>query len=378
MPLYRYALVIAVVFMTACSDPPPPPPPVEVVIDSVTVEPYRRSNILVGRLQGYDDVHIKANVSGYLIERAFKEGDLVEKGDLLFRIDPARFKAELAGVNADLQRVEAAQKVASLNYDRGLELKPKGYISASEMDALTSSKLQADANLEVAQAELESAQVNLGYTRITAPISGRIGRSQVSPGDLIGADSGELTTLVATDPIKVLFQVSESVYLNAIGKLHSVQDYETLINALTVTLELSNGELYPEPGHLDYIANRIDEKTGTIEARALVPNHDGLLKPGQYVKAIVKTINATDVLMVPQAAIQNDQQGEFALAVDSSGTVGRRNVVLGDRVADKVVVKQGLREGDNVIVRGLQRVRDGQQVSAKHMQQPSAAAAGTP
>ena len=367
MILPRLALLSSLSLLFACAEEVVPPPLTEVIVDSVISSTHRPSGELVGRLHAFDDVSIKANVSGYLLERSFREGDWIKKGAILYKIDPATFEADRAAAKAELSRMQAAQKVAGLNYDRGLELQPQGYISASEMDTLNSNKLQADANLQGALAKLERANVNLSYTVIEAPISGQIGRSEVSVGDLIGQDSGALTTLVDVDPIKVIFQASEAAYLGTQKKRKVLEQHGLSIPDLTVSLEMSNGEVYEHQGKIDFVANRIDEATGTIETRALVPNPKGLLKPGQYVKVLLELTESIDVLLLPQAAIQADQQGEFALVVSSDGKVGRRNVVLGDRVGENVIVKDGLKEGEHVIVRGLQQVRPGQEVRSKHI-----------
>jgi len=360
------AFVIAsAVFVTACSEEAPPPRVVEVVVDEVTAEPYLPKSQYVGRLQARDDVAIQAKISGYLLSRDFREGELVQAGDVLYTIDSSEYEAVLARAKADLAAAIASQANASRNYKRGKELLPKGAISQSEMDNLTAKKLEADAGIGGAQAQVTSAEVNLGFTIMTAPITGRIGRSIVSPGDLVGPNSGNLTTLVSVDPIHALFQVSEATYVAAVAARMSDGLNTDELRTIEVTLELTNGIYYPEVGKIDYFANRIDASTGTLEARALIPNSQSLLVPGQYVRVVLQDTDLVEGVFVPQAAVQADQQGSFVLRVDASSIVVRNNVELGDRFGDKALVKRGVEAGDRVIVRGLQRVRAGMPVQVK-------------
>lgn len=371
MTMKRFFLAVTSAVLLAvlcgCSEEAPIRSIPEVMVDKVRLVPFQPNASYVGRLQAEDDVSIQAKVSGYLKGRHFIEGETVEKGALLYEIDPAQFEAGLARAKADTAKARAAQQVAERNMKRGQELAPKGAISVSELDKLTGTKLQADADLEAAKAQLKSAEVDLSYTKIHAPISGNIGRSDFSTGDLIGPDSGALTSLVSIDPVKAVFQVSESVYLMSEERRRAVREDQNQLPNLSVKLELSNREIYPLAGHLDYIANRIDEATGTIEARASVPNPQGELKPGQYVKVVLELPFEVDTLMLPQSAVQADQQGSFVLTVGPDNKIQRRNVVLDTRVGELVVVKQGVEEGESVVVRGLQQVRPGQVVKVKQL-----------
>jgi len=364
--------VILPVFVVACAEEAPAPRVIEVVVDAVVEEPYLPKSEYVGRLRARDDVAIQAKISGYLLSRDFREGDLVEAGDVLYTIDSSEYEAALARAKADLAAAVANQANAARNYKRGKDLLPKGAISQSEMDSLTAKKLETDARIEAAQAQVTSAEVNLGYTSMTAPISGRIGRSMVSPGDLVGPNSGNLTTLVSIDPIQALFQVSEDTYVAAVSaRLKDNINTDALRN-IEVSLELTNGVIYPEVGRIDYFANRIDTDTGTLEARALIPNTQSLLVPGQYVRVILQDTNLVEAVFLPQAAVQADQQGNFVLVVDNSSTVIRRNVDLGDRFDDKVLVHKGVDAGEQVVVRGLQQIRPGMQVETKSLPEPVA------
>lgn len=346
----------------ACSEEPPPPPVVEVVVDTVTTEPYQPKSVFVGRLVAKEDVTIRAKVSGYLLSRDFTEGELVEAGDVLYTLDPSEYDAALAKANAELSAALANQANAQRNYQRGKELLPRGAISQVEMDNLTAQKQDADARLEAAMAQVQSAEVNLGFTTIKAPIRGRIGRSQVSPGDLVGPNSGDLTTLVSVDPIEALFQVPEATYVAEVRKRVQANPSASDLRGVEVVLELGNDITYPEVGKIDYFGNRIDPNTGTMEARARIPNPFGLLVPGQYVRVTLRDTQLAEALFVPLAAVQADQQGSFVLIVDGNSMVARRNVELGERIDELVMVLGGLEDGDRVIVRGLQQVRPGMPV----------------
>lgn len=371
-----FLTLLSVLLVSACSEEAPPPRVIEVVVEKVVAEPYQPQREFVGRLQARDDVAIQAKVTGYLQTRDFREGDLVESGTVLYTLDASEFDAALARAKADLASALAGQANAERNFKRGKELLPKGAISQSEMDDLTAKKLEADARIESARAQVTSAEVNLGYTTIEAPISGRIGRSAASVGDLVGPNTGNLTTLVSLDPIEALFSISEAAYVAAMKRFMSEDLDVDALHDVEVTLELTNGATYNEVGRVDYFANRVDQETGTLEARAAIPNSRGLLVPGQYVRVILHDTHLLQGLFLPQAAVQADQQGSFVLLVDSGSTVVRRNVKLGDRFDEQVLVHSGVEEGDVVIVRGLQQVRPGMPVKIRSL--PESAAAEEP
>ena len=294
----------------------------------------------------------------------------MQAGTVLYRLDDSEYEAALARAKADLAAAIANQANSVRNFKRGKDLLPKGAISEAEMDDLTAKKLDADARIEAAKAQVTSAEVNLGFTTIVAPISGRIGRSAASAGDLVGPNSGNLTTLVSIDPIEALFTVSEAAYVAAMKyRMDYTSDVEAL-RTMEVTLELTTGLVYPEVGQIDYFANRVDEETGTLEARAAIPNPNSLLVPGQYVKVILHDTNLLDGLFLPQAAVQADHQGNFVLVVDDNSIVQRRNVVLGRRIDFNVLVVSVVEDGVKVIVRGLQQVRPGMPVQTRSLSVP--------
>ncbi|MCU8149227.1 efflux RND transporter periplasmic adaptor subunit [Vibrio vulnificus] len=335
-----------------------------VVTQEVLMLDYQPSNAYIGRVEAVEDTNITAQVSGYLKARHFEEGQLVEKGALLYTIEPSSFEAQVASAKASLAQAKASLKKAELDHQRGKNLLPRGSISQSEFDALTAGLLGAQAQLEVANAQLKLADVNLSYTQIRAPFSGRISDSKVSTGDLVSPSSGILTTLVSLDPIHTAFSISERERL-ALGIERIKGDGSTPSAGVEVHLQLENGKEYPHLGRLDYLGNRIDTKTGTIALRAVVENPDHQLLPGQHIKVNLREKQAQSVVVVPRRAVQTDLEGHFVMVMTPGEVAERRNVSLGAQVEQGVVIRQGLTLDDVVITQGLQRVRNGMQVRVK-------------
>ncbi|RZR46281.1 efflux RND transporter periplasmic adaptor subunit [Vibrio vulnificus] len=332
-----------------------------VVTQEVLMLDYQPSNAYIGRVEAVEDTNITAQVSGYLKARHFEEGQLVEKGALLYTIEPSSFEAQVASAKASLAQAKASLKKAELDHQRGKNLLPRGSISQSEFDALTAGLLGAQAQLEAANAQLKLADVNLSYTQIRAPFSGRISDSKVSTGDLVSPSAGILTTLVSLDPIHTAFSISERERL-ALGIERIKGDGSTPSAGVEVQLQLENGKEYPHLGRLDYLGNRIDTKTGTIALRAVVANPDHQLLPGQHIKVNLREKQAKSVVVVPRRAVQTDLEGHFVMVMTPGEVAERRNVSLGAQVEQGVVIRQGLTQDDVVITQGLQRVRNGMQV----------------
>ncbi|RZP71701.1 efflux RND transporter periplasmic adaptor subunit [Vibrio vulnificus] len=332
-----------------------------VVTQEVLMLDYQPSNAYIGRVEAVEDTNITAQVSGYLKARHFEEGQLVEKGALLYTIEPSSFEAQVASAKASLAQAKASLKKAELDHQRGKNLLPRGSISQSEFDALTAGLLGAQAQLEAANAQLKLADVNLSYTQIRAPFSGRISDSKVSTGDLVSPSSGILTTLVSLDPIHTAFSISERERL-ALGIERIKGNGSTPSAGVEVQLQLENGKEYPHLGRLDYLGNRIDTKTGTIALRAVVENPDHQLLPGQHIKVNLREKQAKSVVVVPRRAVQTDLEGHFVMVMTPGEVAERRNVSSGAQVEQGVVIRQGLTQDDVVITQGLQRVRNGMQV----------------
>jgi membrane fusion protein (multidrug efflux system) len=352
--------------LLACSEQPAPAPFIEeVVVEVVKTSAHRGQYEFVARIQAKENIDIRAQVSGYLIKRSFVEGEMVEKGKVLFEIDPKPFKANLAKAQADVESAQANLTVANRNYLRGKKLVESGTISQANYDELEGKKLEAAAQKESANARLESAQLDVSYTTIIAPFTGKIGDKRFSVGDLVGPTAGALTTLVSVDPIQVAFKVDEKAFLRANGRRSDAIKNGEKPPAVEVFIKLSDGSEYAESGKIDFIDNHIDGNTGTIALRASVPNTRGLLLPGQYVTAVLKTQDVEQLPLVSQAAVQTDQVGDYVMVVDEQSLVERRDIKQGDRTDTSVFILDGVKAGEKVIFRGMQKVRAGQKVKVQ-------------
>ncbi|PSW20358.1 MexE family multidrug efflux RND transporter periplasmic adaptor subunit [Photobacterium sanctipauli] len=328
-----------------------------VAAQPVTVIDYQQGKQYVGRTEAKEDVAITAQVSGYLQSRTFNEGEMVEKGQLLFEIEPAAYEARVASAKAAIAQAEATLKRADLDWERGKSLLPKGSISQSEYDRLTAEKLNAEAQLKSAKAQLNSAEIDLSYTKITAPFSGRISDSKVSIGDLVSASSGVLTTLVSLDPMQTSFNVSERQRLE-LG-IDSLDGAGEGSNDVEVILTLTNGEEYEHVGKVDFIGNRIDLNTGTIAMRASFPNPEEALLPGQHVQVFLREKDPVQRIVIPRRAVQSDLEGDFVMVLVDGNVAERRNVVLGPQTEHGIIISKGVEKDDVVLTKGLQRVRNG-------------------
>ncbi len=352
------SLLMAVLVLSACEKKPIKEKPLpEVFVVVAEEQPYTPSQGYSARIDSRNDVDIMAQVSGKLIKIHFREGDQVKLDAPLFDIDPAPFKATLARAKAELTKSQASKRNAQRNFERGKSLVKDGFISESEFDTLEARKLESEASVEAAKAALDSAQVDLAYTNIKAPQAGRVGRSIPALGDVVSPSYGALTSLVGQDGMDVVFQLPEKAILRA----QRSREKKT-IDHIEVIVMLADGTEYPHKGRIDYFANRVDVKTATVETRARIDNSDDVLRPGMFVRAILRLDTPLQALMVPQAAVQVDQRGSYVLSVDANNTVVRMNLTTGERIGENVLVNAGLQTGDQVIVRGVQQARAGDKV----------------
>lgn len=346
----------------ACGGPEAPQmPPPAVLTETVSLRPVHGSFEFVGRTEAIEDVSIRSRIQGYLLKVHFIEGDVVIEGQTLFEIDSQPYAAEVARAKAELARAKAEQLVARQNFKRGEELYPKGTISVSEYEELKGKSEASEALVDAAEAALEAAELNLGYTKVTAPITGHIGRKTRSIGDLI-TPSDTLASLVQEDPIYVTFHVSEKQVVSTLEATHNAESAGKPLPRLVPYITLPNGSEYPIPGELNFLDNRVDPATGTITARTIFPNPDGLLFPGQYVGVSVRNENPHQAIVIPQRAVQEDQLGRYVLVVNEDNIAEVRRVWLGSRIKSEWVVERGLVNGDRIIVDGIQKVRVGQPV----------------
>ena len=341
-------------------------PPV-VLVRPVEVRTLAPQSEYVGRLAVFDKVELRARVKGVLGRREFADGTKVAEGQLLFTIDPTPYRIAVNQKRALRDGAQAALINADAQLKRAVELLRTNNVSQVSYDQRLAEQLQAKATLDDAQAQLDDAELQLSYTQITAPIAGLIGRSSVSPGNLVGPESGVLATIVNERQIRALFSVPQADLLNVRRDLRTGE-------ALSVRLRLADGKLYPEKGKVDFIDVAVDPTTDGQMARAVFDNADELLTDGQTVRVIVEGNEPAKVMVVPQAAMAIDQTGRYVYVVDGKGVVEQRRITV-DFVRDGMIaVASGLKDGDRVIVQGQQRVRAGMVVEA----QPAPAPAGQP
>ncbi len=310
----------------------------------------------VGHVEAIQIVDLRARVEGFLEQIMFKEGSLVKAGDTLFIIEQSAYKARLAAATAREAQAEAELDRAVAHLKRLRRARPES-IPATALDDAVAAELTAKAALSLTRADLTTARLNLSYTVIKAPISGRIGRTNYTTGNLVNPASGTLARIVEVNPVRVLYSVSEN-------DLSAVQAAITHGGSgLAPRLTLNNGNIYPLTGRMDFIDNEIDPATGTIAVRDIFPNPKGRLIPGEYVTVMLKTAAPRIMPVVPQGAVLTGKDGRFVLMVEHGRAVPRP-ISTGIAVGNSWAVKSGLKTGDTIIVSGIQKVRPGMPVTA--------------
>lgn len=341
--------------------PPPPSVTVTPVLQMVVSEEHER----VGKVRAVEDVELRARITGFLEQRLFDEGADVERGDVLFVIERAPYEARVARAEADVARARAALEEARLELRRTRRLRGQNVSSEADLDADVAAEAKAKADTLAAKAALTEARLDLDYTRITAPVSGRVGRAIYSVGDLVGPESGTLATLASLDPIYVYWQVPEDLILEYRRRTLAREKRGEAPEPVQAHLRFRDGSVYEHDGVWDFLDNRVDETTGTQTARAVFPNPDGLLLPGQYATVLVQVGESRRALAIPQSAVQEDQAGRFVLVVDSDRIAHVRRVELGARRGIYWEVRSGLSAGDRVIWQGVQKVQPDAPVAAQ-------------
>jgi membrane fusion protein (multidrug efflux system) len=358
--------LLTVGFGAACSEPPPPapPPPPDVLVADVVRRDVPVYLELVGQTIGYQDVEIRARVEGYLTNMAFQEGSLVRRGQLLYEIDRQPLEAVLAQAKADQATAEARLAKANNDVARYRPLVAKQAVSQRELDDAVAQQDAARSQVDAAKAAVEKATLDLGYTRITAPISGLIGATLVKTGNLVGrGESTLLTTISQIDPALFRVGVTENEYLRVARR--ALEGGERAGQQANIQLTLSDGSVYPHPGRVHVVDRAVDPSTGTLGIQLQFPNPQLLLRPGQYGRARLLLENRTGALLVPQRAVQELQNLYSVATVDGGGKVAFKNVRVGARVDSMWVIEEGLQATDKVVVEGLQRIQDGMTVTAK-------------
>jgi len=345
------------------------PPPAVVVVEAAT-KPVEEEARFVGRVVAVDKVELRARVEGFLKERAFTEGQEVSVGDLLFEIEPDQYQSIVQQRQADVAKAEADAKNADAQLARGEELLKSKNISQAQVDELRAAAAIAEAGIAQAKAALAAAELDLGYTEVKAPVSGRIGLAKYTVGNLVGPASGPLATIVSHDPIYVQFPLTQRALLTA---KTDVKEQGGDPSTIAVRVRLPNGRLYDEAGQLNFVDVTTDPGTDTVTLRAELPNPDGILVDGQYVGVTVQAGEPESAIVIPQASLQLDQQGVYVMVVDDDKKAQVRRIETGREVGSDIVVTEGLTEGDLVITEGVQKIRPGQVVSATPAQGAAAA-----
>jgi membrane fusion protein, multidrug efflux system len=315
----------------------------------------------IGSLDGSVNADIRARVSGYLISQNYKEGTLVHQGDLLFEIDGSTYEAAVEQAKSALAQSEANQLQAEQTEKRETQLFEQKVESAQNRDNAVQANVAAKAEVKAQQAALRQAQLNVQFTKITAPVNGIAGIANPGIGDLVGpSDAQPLTTMSTVDPIKVYLKISEQDYLKFARRIEQARAAGE--SPPPVEIILADGTLYPQQGKFSAVDREVDQQTGTIRLAALFPNPNNILRPGGFVRVRVTVRNIPGALLVPQRAV-NELQTSYEIAVvGESNKVGIRTVKVGDRIGPLWAIEEGIKPGDRVIVEGAQKVRDGQEV----------------
>jgi len=374
-------VVIASMLLAACGDQggqgQPQMPPPEVTTVTLVPERVTLTRELPGRTNAFLVAEVRPQVNGIIEKRLFTEGGMVEAGQPLYQLEDATYRADYNSAKASLQRAEAALQIAKLNAERSSELVDTGAVSRQQHDQAMSTLAQAEAEVAVARAAVERARVMLGYAKITSPISGRIGRSTVTPGALVTANQPQaLATVQQLDPIYVdLTQsASELLELRRAVQAGTVEEAE-----LPVTIILEGGARFPHEGKLAFSEVSVDPSTGSYLLRVVVPNPDHILMPGMYVRAVVGRGVRENAILAPQQAILRDAKGNTsALVVNGDNVVEARQVRVSRAIGNRWLVEEGLNAGERVIVAGVQKVQPGMPVNpvdaaaaGKEQQQPA-------
>ncbi len=350
-------VLLAAALAVACSSNAAPgdgvPPAPEVSVASMVAKPVRAWDDFTGRVSAVETVELRPRVGGYVQRVAYEEGEAVRKGDLLFAIDPRPYRAALDRALAELERARSEAKLARAQDTRAKALVEARAISREEFETRNAATAQGNATVRAAEAAVAAARLDLQFTEVRSPIDGRAGRALVTVGNLAQADATLLTTVVSQDPVHVYFETDEQTWLRY-AQLARAGARAASDNPVRVGLAGESG--HPHAGTVDFVDNRVDPATGTIRARAVLRNPDGLFTPGLFARVQLEGSGQFDALLVDDKAVLTDQDRKYVYVLGEDNTAQRRDVVLGRAIDGLRVVESGLSPGDTVIVSGLQKV----------------------
>jgi multidrug efflux system membrane fusion protein len=328
-----------------------------------------------GRLEAVERVEVRSRVAGAIQEIHFREGALVKQGDLLILIDPSLYAAEVARAEGQVAAAKARLVLTKSDFERGQQLSDSRTISQRDFDGRVNAYSEAEANLKAAEATLETAKLNLGYTEVRAPVAGRVGKLEITVGNLIAAGPGTpvLTTLVSVNPIYASFNADEQVVTRALRTLAD-QSAPSEIGRIPVQMGTGMSDGTPYKGHMQLIDNQVDARSGTVRVRAVFDNADGRLMPGQFARLLMGQPKAEPTLLISERAVGTDQNKKFVMVVDKDSKAEYREVALGVSIDGMRVVTGGLHAGERVVVKGLQRVRPGAVVAPQEIAMDSVSA----
>jgi RND family efflux transporter MFP subunit len=367
------ALLVGALLTPACSRKPTQTGPAapEVLVTTVAPKDVPRVLERVATLDGFINANINAQVQGYIVSRDYQEGSIVKKGDPLFQIDPRPFEAALAQAKGTLAKDQANQVKADADKKRAIDLFNKKVISDQERDTAVAAADSTTANVEADEAAVKQAEINLGYTKITAPIDGVVGFANNQVGDLVGPSTGPLTTMSQIDPIKAVVTAGEGPFTDFVSRHPDATERNAYIKSLDFELILSSGNVYPQKGKFYALDRNLDTKTGSIRYYVTFPNSGNNLRPGQFGKVRFVADMKKGAMVIPQEAV-NELQGSYQVAVvDQNNKCSIRPVKMGERIGALWEITDGLKPGDRVVVEGVQKAREGTTVTVKEWTPPA-------
>jgi len=336
-------------------DGPAPSPVVGVGVYELTPVGVKQQWRFSARTRAVESVQVRARVEGEVIEVLFERGGRVDANDLLFRLEDDTYREQVRRAEALVSSRRSALELARRNLERGLEIGERGFLSAADLDRLRNEAEQAESAFVDAEAALRQSRLDLDYTVIRAPIGGRVGNTDVTVGNLVGPGTGPLVEIIALDPIRAEFQLTDREFAD-LTRMRS-QWLET--SPFDVHLLLEDGQRHPAPGSMDFVDIAVNESTGTVDATALFANPDETLVPGLFVTLVFESKQSASGLLLPEQAVQRNQLGPYIMLVGPDRTVSERQVALGPRQGAAWQVESGLEAGDLVVVEGLQKIRPG-------------------